>query len=491
MSVTGLTTDQRCLYIDGEWRAPQDGRLVPVINPASEETIAMAALAGPGDIDRAVRSARAAFERGPWAESSVIERAEVMRRAAGLIAERAELFARTLTLEVGSPAAIAAWQPPAAQLYLDWYAAQAESYPWEEERDGIRSRLLIRRPAVGVVGAIVPWNFPLALSFPKLAPALLAGCTVVLKPPEETPLFGSHLAEVFDEAGLPSGVLNVVPADREVSEELVRHPLVDKISFTGSTRAGRRIAALCGEQIKRCSLELGGKSAAIVLPDAELDAVIPALAPNTMRNNGQTCTNATRVLAPRERYAEVLDALRDVIGAFQVGDPADPSVEIGPLVSVAQRERVEGYIAAGVGEGARLVLGGGRPADFERGYFVEPTIFAGVENAMTVAREEIFGPVVSVIAYDGEDDAVAIANDSSYGLSGSVWGADREHAIDVARRIRSGNVAVNQHTLDPAGPFGGFKQSGLGRENGIEGIDAYVELQCIPYMPDAEPERSR
>ncbi len=397
------------------------------------------------------------------------------------MSERAELFARTITLEVGSPFAIANWQPLAAKLYLEWYAARAATFAWEEERDGIRSRLLVRRQPVGVVGAIVPWNFPLALSFPKLAPALLTGCSIVLKPPEETPLFGCLLADVFEEAGLPPGVLNVVPADRTVSEELVKHPLVDKISFTGSTRAGRRIAALCGEQIKRCSLELGGKSAAIVLPDAELDAVIPELAPNTMRNNGQTCTNQTRVLAHRERYADVVEALREAVDAFQVGDPDDPDVFIGPLVSATQRERVEGYIATGVSGGARLVLGGGRP-DRERGYFVEPTIFADVENTMKIAREEIFGPVVSVIPYDDEAHAIAIANDSSYGLSGSVWGPDAEHAKDIARQIRSGNVAINQHTLDPAGPFGGFKQSGLGRENGIEGIDAYVELQCIPYV---------
>jgi len=338
----------------------------------------------------------------------------------------------------------------------------------------------VRRLPVGVVGAIAPWNFPFALSLQKLAPALLTGCTVVLKPPSQTPLFGAAVAAAFADAGLPPGVLNVVPAGREVGEHLVRHPLVDKLSFTGSTSAGRRIAALCGEQIKRCSLELGGKSAAIVLADANLDVVIAELAPNTMRNNGQTCTNATRVLAHRDRYADVVEALREQIGAFQIGDPADPDVFIGPLVSDVQRERVEGYIATGLREGARLVLGGGRPAR-ERGYFVEPTIFADVDNRMTIAQEEIFGPVVCVIPYDDEDDAVAIANDSPYGLSGSVWGSDAEHAKAVARRVRSGNVAVNQHTLDPVGPFGGFKQSGLGRENGIEGIEGYVELQTIPY----------
>jgi aldehyde dehydrogenase (NAD+) len=468
-------------FIGGEWAEPSDARLAEVINPATEEPAGYVQLAGPADVDRAVHVARAAFDAGPWAASTPAERAAILSRAGELISERADLLAQTITAEVGSPRAIADWQPVAARLYLDWHAAQASTFPWEEERDGVRSALLVRRRPVGVVGAIVPWNFPLALSFPKLAPALLTGCSVVLKPPEETPLFGSLLAEAFEEAGLPPGVLNVVPADREVSEELVRHPLVDKISFTGSTRAGRRIAALCGEQIKRCSLELGGKSAAIVLPDAHLGVVIPELAPNTMRNNGQTCTNATRVLAHRDRYSEVVEALREQIGAFRIGDPADPDVVIGPLVSDVQRARVERYIAMGVEEGARLVLGGGRPVR-DRGYFVEPTIFADVDNRMTIAQEEIFGPVVSVIAYDDEDDAVAIANDSRYGLSGSVWGADAEHAKDIARRILSGNVAVNQHTLDLIGPFGGFKQSGLGRENGIEGIEAYVELQTIPYV---------
>ena len=476
--------EQTRLYIGGEWVEPSDGRLVNVINPATEESIGTAALAGPSDIDRAVRAAKEAFDSGVWSALGVGERAAMMVRAGELIAARAEEFAGLITREVGSPLQIAGWQPVASKLFLDWYAAQASSFPWEEERDGIRGPLLVHRQPVGVVGAIVPWNFPLALSFPKLAPALLTGCSIVLKPPEETPLFAFLLAEVFEQAGLPPGVLNIAPADREVSEELVKHPLVDKISFTGSTRAGRRIASLCGERIKRCSLELGGKSAAIVLPDADLDAVIPELAPNTMRNNGQTCTNATRVLAPRERYADVVESLREIIAAFAVGDPSDPDVVIGPLISEAQRQRVEGYIARGREEGARLVLGGGRP-NRDRGYFVKPTIFADVDNRMTIAQEEIFGPVVAVIPFDDEQHAIAIANDSIYGLSGSVWGPDVEHAKDVARRIRSGNVAVNQHVLDPAGPFGGFKQSGLGRENGVEGIEAYVELQCIPYVRSA------
>ena len=469
------------LHIGGEWLEPSDGRVVDVINPLTEESIGRAALAGPSDIDRAVRAARSAFDAGPWAASTVQERAAIMTRAGELIVARAAEFTRVITLDVGSPLQVATIQPPVCKLFLDWHAAQAPTFPWEDEREGVQGPVLVRRQAVGVVGAIVPWNFPLALSFPKLAPALLTGCSIVLKPPEETPLFGFLLAEVFEEAGLPAGVLNVVAADREVSEELVKHPLVDKISFTGSTRAGRRIASLCGEQIKRCSLELGGKSAAIVLPDADLDAVIPALAPNTMTNSGQTCMNQTRVLAQRERYADVVDALAETIGAFPIGDPGDPDVFIGPLVSAVQRQRVEGYIARGRAEGARLVLGGGRP-DRDRGYFVEPTLFADVDNEMTIAQEEIFGPVVAVIPYDDEEHAVAIANDSNYGLSGSVWGPDVEHAKDIARRIRSGNVAINQHTLDLGSPFGGFKQSGVGREYGLEGIEEYVEIQSIPYV---------
>ena len=351
------------------------------------------------------------------------------------------------------------------------------------------SSLLVRREPVGVVGAIVPWNFPLGLTMPKLCPALLTGCTVVLKPAEETPLYAFLLAEIFEQAGLPPGVLNVVPADRTVSEELVRHPLVDKISFTGSTRAGSRVGSICGEQIKRCALELGGKSAAIILDDADLDEVIPELAPATMRNSGQACINQTRVLAPRGRYEAVVEALAATIGAFVVGDPADPDTVVGPLISEAQRERVEGYIASGRRAGARLVVGGGRPSEHERGYFVEPTIFADVDNRMTIAQEEIFGPVVAVIPYTGEDEAVAIANDSAYGLSGSVWSGDAERALRVARRLRTGNVGLNHHMLDIGGPFGGFKRSGLGREYGLEGIDEYVELQQLT-APRPQPAAS-
>jgi aldehyde dehydrogenase (NAD+) len=474
------------LYVGGEWVEAEDGAVTEVVNPFTEEPIGRVALAGPSDVDRAVRAARAAFDDGPWSRTLPAERAAILRRAGEGIEVRKEELARLTTLEVGSPVEDVGVQVAVARIFLDWHADQADTYPWEEDRPGLFSSLLVRREPVGVVGAIVPWNFPLGLTMPKLCPALLTGCTVVLKPAEETPLYSFVLAEIFEEAGLPPGVLNVVPAGRTVSEELVRHPLVDKISFTGSTRAGSRIGSICGEQIKRFALELGGKSAAIVLDDADLDAVIPQLAPATMRNSGQACFNQTRVLAPRSRYDAVVEALAATIGAFPVGDPADPGTVIGPLISDAQRARVEGYIAAGRREGARLVAGGGRPEELERGFFVEPTVFADVENRMTIAQEEIFGPVVAVIPYAGEEDAIAIANDSDYGLSGSVWSGDPERAQRVAKRVRTGNIGVNQFMLEIAGPFGGFKRSGLGREYGLEGIDEYVELQQIT-SPAATP----
>jgi aldehyde dehydrogenase (NAD+) len=455
------------------------GRTTDVIYPFTEESIGRAALAGPTDIDLAVRAARAAFDTGPWPRTTPAERAAILRRAGTGIDARKDDFVRLTTLEVGSPVQGVGRQVDVARLFLEWHADQAETYAWEEERAGVFSSLLVRRVPVGVVGAIVPWNFPLGLTMPKLCPALLTGCTVVLKPAEETPLYAFLLAEVFEEAGLPAGVLNVVPADRTVSEELVKHPLVDKISFTGSSRAGSRIGSLCGDGIKRCALELGGKSAAIILDDADLETVIPALAPLTMRNSGQACVNQTRVLAPASRYEAIVDALAATIAAFPVGDPSDPDTVVGPLISETQRTRVEGYIAAGKEQGARLVVGGGRPRQLERGYFVEPTVFADVDNDMTIAREEIFGPVVSVIRYDGDDEAVAIANDSDYGLSGSVWCRDPERALSVARRVRTGNIGINQSMLDLGGPFGGFKRSGVGREYGLEGIDGYVELQQV------------
>jgi aldehyde dehydrogenase (NAD+) len=308
---------------------------------------------------------------------------------------------------------------------------------------------------------------------------MAAGATMVLKPAPETPLDGFALAEVLEQSGLPEGVINIVPAGREVGEHLVRHPDVDKVAFTGSTAAGRKIGAICGEQLKRATLELGGKSAAIICDDADLDAVLPTLMPFALMNNGQACVAQTRILAPRARYDEVKDALAEAVGNFKVGDPLDPTTECGPLVAERQRDRVEGYIEKGKAEGATVVVGGGRPAGFDTGWYVEPTLFADVDNSMTIAQEEIFGPVLSLIPYDGDDEAVTIANDSDYGLSGSVYTNDIPRGIDIARRVRTGTYAVNNLGMDFGAPFGGFKASGVGRELGPEGLEAYLEDKSI------------
>ena len=309
----------------------------------------------------------------------------------------------------------------------------------------------------------------------------------MLKPAPETPLDAYLLAEVVKEAGLPAGVLNIVQAGREVGEHIVTHPDVDKISFTGSTVAGKKIAALCGAQLKRCTLELGGKSAAIILDDADLAATIAGLMPNALMNNGEACVAQTRILASRERYAEVVDALAAAVAGSKVGEPLDPETAVGPLFASRQRDRVEGYIAKGKEEGARLVTGGGRPAGFDKGWYVEPTLFADVTNDMTIAQEEIFGPVLVAIPYDDVDDAVAIANDSDYGLSGSVWTSDAQSGVDVARRVRTGTYGVNGMGMDFSSPFGGFKQSGVGRELGPEGLEAFLESKTIVLPAGFEP----
>ena len=339
---------------------------------------------------------------------------------------------------------------------------------------------LVSKHPIGVVGAIVPWNVPQSISFLKIAPALASGCTMVLKPAEETVLDAFLVAEAAAAAGLPDGVINVVPGGREVGAYLVEHPGVDKVSFTGSSAAGRWIAEACGRLLRPVTLELGGKSAAIILDDADLAASIEQFFGVTLLNNGQICWLNTRVLAPRSRYEEMVDTITDLARSLKVGDPLDPETKIGPLVSQRQRERVEGYIAKGKSEGGRMTTGGKRP--FDRGWFLEPTIFADVDNNATISREEIFGPVLSLIPYSDEAEAVAIANDSIYGLGGSVWSSDPERATDVARRVRSGTVGVNHYVNDPVAPFGGIKQSGMGREMGPEGLHAFQELKTI-YLP--------
>ena len=393
-------------------------------------------------------------------------------------------FAGTITSQNGSPFLFSQMgQVFASTMVLDYYAGLASTFAFEEVRNGVMGPALIRREPVGVAAAIVPWNVPLFTAMLKIAPALLAGCTVVLKPAPETPLDAYLLAECLEEVGLPKGVVNIVTAGREVGEHLVRHPGIDKIGFTGSTAAGRKIAAAAGEQLKRVTLELGGKSASIFMDDADLSMAVPAALGSGFMNNGQACVAQTRILAPRDRYSEVVDALVEWTATQVVGDPMDPGTHIGPLVAARQRERVEGYIATAQKEGGKVAIGGGRPSSQSTGWYVEPTIVVDVETTHTIAQEEVFGPVISVLAYDSPEDAVRIANDSEYGLSGSVFTTDVQAGIDVARQVRTGTYTVNGFSLEFAGPFGGFKNSGLGRELGPEGLQAYLESKSISLPP--------
>ncbi len=470
------------LYIGGEWVAPEGKATIDVISPHSEELVGRVPEGTEADVDKAVTAARTAFDTGEWPRLSPEERMAAVQRFSELYAARIPDMAAVITEEMGSPITFSNLaQSPAPWLMLNTFLQVGAAYPWEERRSGVLgSDIIVRREPVGVVGAIVPWNVPQFVTMSKLAPALIAGCTIIVKPSPETPLDGFLMAELLDEAGIPKGVVSVIPAGREVGEHLVRHPGVDKIAFTGSTAAGRRIAAICGEQLKRVSLELGGKSAAIVLDDADLAATVQGLKFASLMNNGQACVAQTRVLASRNRYDEVVDALGEMVGSLAVGDPHDPATEVGPLVAERQQERVEKYIALGQEEGGKVVVGGnGRPEGLDRGWYVKPTVFSGVDNAMRIAQEEIFGPVVAVIPYDDAEDAVRIANDSDYGLAGSVWTADVDHGLDIARRVRAGTYGVNQYTMDFVAPFGGFKASGVGREFGKEGLDHYVELKSI------------
>jgi aldehyde dehydrogenase (NAD+) len=470
------------LFIGGEWVAPAGTGTIDVISPHTEEVVGRVPDGTPEDMDHAVAAAREAFDHGPWPRMTFAERAAAIGRLAEVYAGRQAEMAELITEEMGSPITFSQLaQAPQPLGMLQYYAELGKTFQQEEIRPGMFGPMTIRREPVGVVAAIVPWNVPQFVSMTKIAPALLAGCTIVLKPAPETPLDSYLLAEIVLEAGLPPGVLNIVAAGREAGEHLVSHPDVDKVAFTGSTAAGRRIAAICGEQLKRVSLELGGKSAAIVLDDADLPSSMGFLAIASLMNNGQACVAQTRILASRNRYDEVVEAVANMVTSQAVGDPANPATGIGPLVAKRQQERVEGYIKIGMDEGAKVVVGGlDRP--FDRGWYVAPTVFSGVTNEMRIAREEIFGPVLTVIPYDDETDAVRIANDSDYGLAGTVWTADAERGMDIARQVRTGTYGVNCFTLEANAPFGGYKASGVGRELGPEGLSSYLEYKTIARL---------
>jgi betaine-aldehyde dehydrogenase len=468
------------LFIGGDWIKPATTATIDVVSPHTEEVIARVPEAREPDVERAVAAAREAFDQGPWPRLTPNERADAMAALLGELQARADDMAVTITREMGSPISFSNMaQVMATHMVLDYYVRLAREYRFEDLRSGMLGPCLVRREPVGVVACIVPWNVPFFVTMLKLAPALAAGATVVIKPAPETPLDAIILAEAVRAAGIPKGVVNIVPAGREVGEHLVRHPKIDKVAFTGSTAAGRKIAAICGEQLKRATLELGGKSAAIILDDADLEGTIAGLMPGALMNNGQACVAQTRILASKRRYREVCDALVAAVQGWTVGDPMDPTTMCGPLVAARQRERVEGYLKVGRDEGAKVAVGGGRPAGFPKGWYVEPTVFVDVTNRMRIAQEEIFGPVLAVIPYEDEAQALRIANDSEYGLAGSVWTGDVEHGLEVARQVRTGTYTVNGFAMEFGAPFGGFKCSGVGRELGPEGLEAYLEPKQI------------
>ena len=469
------------IYIGGSWTAAS-GEPFEVVSPSTEEVIATVVAPSTEDADAAVMSARSSFERGEWRRLPVSERIAAMRRLADVYETRIPEMGDVLTREMG---AIARWthavHAGGSVMSIRAMCDSAEEYPWEEPKLGGDATVL-REPG-GVVVAIPPWNVPQSTLLSKLVPALIAGCSVVVKPSPETPLDALLLAEMIDTIGLPDGVVSILPAGREIGERLVAHPEVDHVAFTGSTPAGRSIAAVCGRDLKRVTLALGGKSAAIVLDDADLDVVAAGLKATSFNISGQACIAQTRVLAPRSRYSEVVDALATMVGGLRVGDPFDPETDIGPLVTQAHRERVRGYVDLGICEGARVAVGGvDAPTGTDRGWFLAPTLFTEVDNRMRIAQEEIFGPVLSVIAYEDDADAIAQANDSIYGLAGTVWSTDAARADQIARGVRTGMIGVNSFRPHFSLPFGGVKASGIGREFGAYGFDSFVEPKAY-YHP--------
>jgi acyl-CoA reductase-like NAD-dependent aldehyde dehydrogenase len=471
------------LYIGGRWVKPSTDAMIDVITPATEEVGFRVAEATEADVAAAAAAAREAFDEGPWPRMTHGERAGYLREIAAKIGERIEDLAGAAPRESGILQSFARGSASSLGPIFESYADLAETFPFVERHvpgptGGGGVGLLVQEP-VGVVTAIVPWNGPAVVGAYKISPALLAGCTVILKMPPEAPSAGYILAEVAEEVGLPAGVLNVVAADRAASEALVKDPRVDKVSFTGSNAVGRSIAAACLDRMARVTLELGGKSAGVILDDYDVVTAARTIANSARVLSGQVCYSVNRLIIDRSRHDAFVDALCDSFGHLRLGDPFDPETEMGPVTTARQRARIEGYIAKGREQGARLAIGGGRPAHLDRGFYVEPTVFAEVDNHSVIAQEEIFGPVLTVIPADGEADAIAKANDSVYGLNASVFTDDVDHAYAVARQLRSGTVGHNGIRTDATIGFGGFKQSGLGREGGIEGLRPYLESKTV------------
>jgi acyl-CoA reductase-like NAD-dependent aldehyde dehydrogenase len=462
-------------YYGGDWQASSGTETIGVVSSATEQEVGRVPRGTSEDVDRAVQAARRAFDS--WSQLPLEERAQWLEKLSAAMKTRAPQIAEAISHEVGT--ALGYSTKVQAEFPIMMIAMNAKFLRSAKLEEELGNSLIYKEP-IGVVGCVTPWNYPLHQVVCKIAPALAAGCTVVLKPAEVAPLSAFMLAEAAHEIGLPKGVLNIVSGSgRVVGEAIVAHPGVDMVSFTGSLAAGRRIASVAGDGIKKVTLELGGKSAFVVLDDAPFDKAIPAGVNNCMQNSGQTCSAWTRMLVPRRRHDEAVEMAKAQLAKLTLGDPFDKNTRLGPLSSANQRDTVLGYIEQGKKEGATLVAGGGRPSNLSTGYYVEPTIFANVDNRMTIAQEEIFGPVLAVIPYDSDDEAVSIANDSPYGLAGGVWAATPERALGVARRLRTGQVDVNGGRFNALAPFGGYKKSGIGREIGPLALDEFFQLKSI------------
>ena len=464
------------LYIGGEWVRPHGEGEIQVINPTTEEIIGSVPVGNSDDINHAVSAARSAFES--WSMSPIEDRIKILNDLSTALKELTEELAQTITAEVGTPIGYSRMAMVGTPRVVSRsYSKMLDSFDWEEE---VRNSLIVKEP-IGVVGMITPWNFPLHQIIGKVAPALAAGCTMVLKPSKEAPLNAFILADIIDEIGLPDGVFNLVSGHgREIGETLSSHPEVDMVSFTGSTGAGVSVSQAAAPTVKRVTLELGGKSANVILDDADIAKAAKMAVYACFNNSGQECSSLSRLIVPATARDEVVEVIAATMARYSVGDPMDESIKCGPMVSARQQESVAGYIASGIAEGATLVAGGeGMPDGLDSGYYVKPTVFADVSPNMTIFREEIFGPVLSITTYNSEEEAIALANDSEYGLSGGVWSADEERGLQFARKMRTGQVSINGGAFNISAPFGGYKLSGNGRELGIHGLEEFLEVKAI------------